>query len=44
MAANTTPIYSIAGRVQWSTNIIKTANTAKDGTGSADIIFTAGAN
>jgi hypothetical protein len=43
MAANTTPIYSKAGQISWSP-LIQTANTAKDGTGSATVIFTAGAD
>jgi hypothetical protein len=41
MAANTIPIYSKAGQISWSP-LIQTANTAKDGTGSAVVIFTAG--
>jgi hypothetical protein len=44
MAANTIPIYSNAGQISWSATDIKTANTAKDGTGSATVLFTAGAN
>ena len=43
MAANTIPIYSKAGQIEW-TNALKTANTAKDGTGTVATIFTAGAN
>jgi hypothetical protein len=42
MATNTVPIYSKAGQISWSSAIIATANTARDGTGSAAIIFTAG--
>lgn len=41
MAANTTPIYSKVGDVQWGT--ISAANTAKDGTGTVVTIFTADA-
>lgn len=44
MAANTTPIYSLAGQVNWNPTNIQTANTAKDGTGTVSIIFTAGSN
>lgn len=43
MAANTVPIYSKQGQISWS-EVIKTANTAKDGTGTAAIFFTAGAD
>ena len=41
MAANTIPIYSKAGQIGWA-NALKTANTAKDGTGTVATIFTAG--
>lgn len=41
MAANTSPIYSLLGDVQWGT--VATANTAKDGTGTVVTIFTADA-
>lgn len=41
MAANTNPIYSRQGDIQWST--ISAANTAKDGTGTVVTIFTADA-
>lgn len=41
MAANSTPIFSKVGSVQWGT--ILTANTAKDGTGTVVTIFTADA-
>jgi len=34
MAANTAPIFSIAGDVEWGPTAITTANTAKDGTGT----------
>ena len=42
MAANTTPIFSRVGRINW-TNGITAANTAKDGTGTVDTVFTADA-
>ena len=41
--ANTVPIYSKAGQIEWST-LIQTANTAMDGTGTVVTIFTAGAD
>jgi hypothetical protein len=41
MATNTIPIYSKAGQIAWSGDL-KTANTAKDGTGTVETIFTAG--
>lgn len=44
MGANTVPIYSLAGQVNWDTTLVKTANTAKDGTGTVATLFTAGAN
>lgn len=44
MPANTTPIYSIAGQIEWNPATLKTANTAMDGTGTVATIFTAGAN
>jgi hypothetical protein len=43
MPANTSPIYSIAPNVGF-TDALLTANTAKDGTGTVNLIFTAGAN
>ena len=43
MAANTTPIYSRAGQISFS-ELLKTANIAKDGTGVTSLIFTAGAD
>jgi hypothetical protein len=43
MAANTIPIYSKAGQIAWS-GILTSANTAKDGTGTVETIFTAGAD
>jgi hypothetical protein len=42
MAANTTPIWSRAGDVQWGN--VATANTALDGTGTASLIYTAPAD
>jgi hypothetical protein len=52
MAANTTPIYSKVGDIQWgaadgdggAAGPLKTANTAKDGTGTVLTIFTADAD
>ena len=41
MAANSIPIYSKVGDVQWGT--VTTANTAKDGTGTVVTVFTADA-
>jgi hypothetical protein len=51
MPANTTPIYSKIGDIQWgaadgdggTAGPLKTANTAKDGTGTVLTIFTADA-
>ena len=42
MAANTAPIFSIAGDIEWGATAITTANTAKDGTGTVLTVFTAG--
>lgn len=42
MAANTSPIYSLAPDIQWGV-AITAANTAKDGTGTVNTIFTADA-
>jgi hypothetical protein len=45
MAANTQPIFSIAGDAQWSSGAITAANTTTDLTsGTIYSIFTAGAN
>jgi hypothetical protein len=41
MAANTAPIFSIAGDIKWGATAITTANTAKDGTGTVLTVFTA---
>ena len=43
MAANTSPIYSLLGDIQWGTTTVATANTAKDGTGTVLTVFTADA-
>ena len=43
MAANTAPIFSLLGDVQWGATAITTANTAKDGTGTVLNVFTADA-
>lgn len=51
MAGNTTPIYSRVGSIQWgiadgdggAAGPLKTANTAKDGTGTVLTVFTADA-
>lgn len=42
MPANTTPIFPLTPNISWAT--ITAANTAKDGTGTVDTVFTAGAN
>ena len=43
MAANTTPIFVLTPKTDWST-VIQTANTAMDGTGTVLTCFTAGAD
>jgi len=43
MAANTVPIYSKAGQIEWGATLT-TANAAMDGTGTVATIFTAGAD
>ena len=43
MAANTIPIYTKTGQISWDATVLKTANTAKDGTGTVATLFTAGA-
>lgn len=43
MAANTAPIFTLLGDIQWGTTAITTANTAKDGTGTVLTAFTADA-
>ena len=41
MPANTQPIFSRVSDVQWITVALTSANTAKDGTGTIGLIFTA---
>ncbi len=43
MPGNTAPIFSRVARIEWSGGITA-ANTAKDGTGSVDTVFTADAS
>ena len=43
MPANTNPIFSAKGAIQWNPAILLTANTAKDGTGTVATIFTGNA-
>ena len=43
MAANTAPIFSLLGDIEWGATAITTANTAKDGTGTVLNVFTADA-
>ena len=43
MAANTAPIFSSLGDIQWGTTVLTTLNTAKDGTGTVLDVFTADA-
>ena len=40
MPANTTPIFSSVGSVQWGPTILNVANTAKDGTGTVNTVAT----
>lgn len=44
MAINTIPIYSKVGQISWTAALLKTANTAMDGTGTVVTLFTAGAD
>jgi hypothetical protein len=44
MPANTSPIFSAAGSIQWSATPLTAANTAKDGTGTVNSVFTGTAN
>ena len=44
MAANTIPIYTKLGQIGFSSITLTTANTAKDGTGTTALLFTAGAD
>jgi len=43
MAANTAPIFSSLGDIEWGATAITTANTAKNGTGTILNVFTADA-
>jgi hypothetical protein len=43
MPANTAPIFSAKGAIQWNPTILNTANTAKDGTGTVATVFTGNA-
>jgi hypothetical protein len=43
MAANTAPIFSSLGDIQWGATVLTTLNTAKDGTGTVLNVFTADA-
>jgi hypothetical protein len=43
MAANTAPIFSSLGDIEWGTTVLTTQNTAKDGTGTVLTCFTADA-
>ena len=43
MPANTHPVFSRLGSVQWAPAALLTANTAKDGTGTVTTVFTADA-
>lgn len=43
MPANTTPIFALTPNIGFAP-AITAANTAKDGTGTTDLVFTAGAN
>lgn len=44
MTANTSPIYPLTPNNGAMNVVLTSANTAKDGTGTAELIFTAGAN
>ena len=39
MPANTNPIFSAKGAIQWSPIVLLSANTAKDGTGTVATVF-----
>jgi hypothetical protein len=43
MSANTQPIFSTKGAIQWNPAILNAANTAKDGTGTVATVFTGNA-
>lgn len=38
--ANTNPIYPKEPQIEWGASVITAANTAKDGTGTVDTVFT----
>jgi hypothetical protein len=40
MPANTTPIFSSVGSIQWAPTTLSVANTAKDGTGTVTTVAT----
>ena len=44
MAINTLPVFPKSGDIQWGANAITAANTAKDGTGTVNTIYTAPAD
>ena len=41
MPANTAPIFSVAGDIEWGPTVLTTQNTAKDGTGTVLTVFSA---
>jgi hypothetical protein len=41
MPANTQPIFSVAGDIEWGPTVLTTQNTAKDGTGTVLTVFSA---
>ena len=43
MPANTSPIFSNLGAIQWAPAALAAANTAKDGTGTVSTVFTGNA-
>lgn len=43
MAGNVQPIFTRVGDIQWAAAVITAANTAKDGTGTVNLVFTADA-
>jgi hypothetical protein len=43
MPANTSPIFSAQGSIQWATPALTAANTAKDGTGTVSTVATGNA-
>jgi hypothetical protein len=43
MPANTQPIFSSLGDIEWGATVLNTQNTAKDGTGTVLNVFTADA-